>query len=112
MQSPAVLAALPLAEVDLAQVGDHLRLQARGGGERLGGLRRALQRGDEEGAQRLAVQALGDPRRLLAALRGERRVAVAADQLEGLAGLEGGGGAVADTISSVASGGTANARWR
>ena len=35
----AVLAALPLAEVDLAQVGDHLRLQAGRGHQRLGGLR-------------------------------------------------------------------------
>ena len=59
---------------------DHLRLQAGGGHERLGGLRGPLQRRDEQGAQRLAVQALGDraapargPRAPAAGRRGPRR---------------------------------------
>ena len=96
VHAPPVLAALPLAEVDLAQVLDHLRLQARGTGQRLGGLVRPLERRHEQRAQRLAVEALRDGARLLAALGGERRVAVALDELEGLARLEGGRGAVAD----------------
>jgi hypothetical protein len=68
--------------VDHAQVLDHPRLQAGGGDERLGRLGGPLQRRHEQRAQRLAVQALRDGERLLAALGRERRVAVAPDELE------------------------------
>ena len=89
-----VLAALPLAEVDLAEVLDHRRLEAGGGRQRRRRLRGPLERRDEQRPQRLAAQARRHRLRLRLARGRQRRVAVPADQRERLPALQGGRRAV------------------
>ena len=59
-----VLAALEVAEVDLAQLRDHDRLQPGRLGQRRRRFLRAPQAGDEEAAEFVAAEALGDHLRL------------------------------------------------
>ncbi len=76
--------AVELAEVDLAQLGQHDRLQARPLGERRGGLRGAAQRRHVERVQRLGRERRGDRLRLAHAGLRQRRIGLALEQLEGL----------------------------
>src|SRR4051812_20618951 len=92
----AHLAALPVAELDLAQVGDGDGLEPRPPQELGGRLARALQRRDEDGVRRVGGQPLAHRAGLGLALLGERRVGVTLDELEALARDGGLGGAVAD----------------
>ena len=89
------LAALPLAEPHLAQLGDHDRLEPGERGERRRRLGRALQRRDEQGGEILAREPIGHGPRLQLTLHRERRVALPLEVLERLAGNRCGGGAVA-----------------
>ena len=88
-------AALPLAEEDLAQIGLHHRRHAGAGDQRRRRLNGALQGGDVERVEGLLGQAQPDLLGLMASRFGERRVALALDQLEGLALERVGRGAVA-----------------
>ena len=88
--------ALPLPEVDLAQIGLDLRLDPQPGGERRRRLHRSAQRGDVDGVDGVAGEAVGDPLGLVPALRRQLRVAVAVDERERVARHERLGLAVAD----------------
>ena len=61
----AQLAAFPLAEVNLGEIGDHRWLQACRSDQRRRGLHGAPQRGDEQGVRRGGRQARADQRGLL-----------------------------------------------
>ena len=80
----AELAAVPVAEEDLDQLGDHDRLEPEPRRQRRRGLRGPLQRRDEEAAERLAGEPLGHERRLHLALGRERGIAVAVEEREPL----------------------------
>ena len=94
--SDAQEASLPLPEMDLSQGSDDARLQAEARRQRCGCLGRALERRDEEGADGLAREALGNQGRLLVPLGRERRVGMTVDQVERLTRNRVGGGAVTD----------------
>ncbi len=68
------LAVLPVAQLDLPQVHQQLRLEALHLQERRGGLPRPLQRRDEDGADRLLLEPHRHGRRLVAPVLVERRV--------------------------------------
>ena len=88
--------ALELADVHLAQVGLDDRLEPGQRRQRRRGLRRAVERADEERGHRLSREPLGEGARLRLAVGRQRRVALALDQLERLAGHGGGRGSVPD----------------
>ena len=76
----AVLAALPLAEADLGQLGHDDRLEAGRRGQRRGGLRRALQRRDEQLREPLLAEPLGDGGACAVPASAQRRVAAPVDR--------------------------------
>ena len=80
-------------------------------GERGSGLRRALERRDEKTGQFLVGEPIRYGLRLLLALRGKRRIAVAAHQGERLPGTAGAEAPCRTSTTSVAPSGRANERW-
>ena len=89
-------AALPLAEEHLTQIGLDDGRHAAAGDEGRRRLDRALQGGDVQGVEGLLRQPEADLLGLVATGLGERRVALALDELEGLALQRVGRRAVAD----------------
>src|SRR5262249_34146218 len=85
----AELAAFPLAEEHLAEVGLDTRCEPKAGGERRCGFLRTRQRGDIDGVDLLVFQTLAEQHGLIDAHRVELRIAVTVDERKRALGVRG-----------------------